>query len=165
VKSLNAVSPFDWNRLLRGRVEGRDQPVTEGLERAGFRLAFNDKPNAVISDYEKSAGITDLGYSLGVMISRDAVLTDVVWESPAFKAGLTPQTTLVAVNGLAYKAGVLKDAITKSGKDGTPIELLVRNQDHFRTVTVVCPGGLRYPHLEPVAGKADGLKAILGPAG
>ncbi len=54
VKGLNAVAPYDWNALLRTRVEGRDQPVTEGLERAGFRLVFNDKPNAVISDYEKS---------------------------------------------------------------------------------------------------------------
>jgi predicted metalloprotease with PDZ domain len=165
VKGLNAVAPHDWKAFLRGRVEGRNQPLTEGLERAGLRLTFSDKPNAVISDYEKSGGVTDLGYSLGVTISRDALLTEVVWESPAFKAGLTTQTTLVAVNGQAYKAGILKDAIAQSGKDGTPIELLVRNQDHFRTVTVTCPGGLRYPHLEPVAGKADGLKAILSPSG
>jgi predicted metalloprotease with PDZ domain len=97
------------------------------------------------------------------MISRDALLTEVVWESAAFKAGLTTQSTLIAVNGMSYKAGLLKDAITQSGKDGKPFELLVRNQDRYRTVTVSCPGGLRYPHLEPVAGKTDGLKAILSP--
>jgi predicted metalloprotease with PDZ domain len=163
VKGLSTVAPHDWSALLRSRVEGKDQPLTDGLERAGFRLVFSDKPNAVISDYEKSGGVTDLGYSLGVMISRDAVLTDVVWEGPAYKAGLTTQTTLIAVNGLAYKPGILKDAITQSGKDGKPFELLVRNQDRFRTVSITCPGGLRYPHLEPIEGKADGLKGILSP--
>jgi predicted metalloprotease with PDZ domain len=165
VKGLNAVAAYDWSGFLHDRVQGTGQPLTDGLERAGFRLTFNDKPNAVISDYEKADGLTDLTYSLGVMISRDAALTDVVWEGPAYKAGLTTQTTLVAVNGRAYSAAVLKDAITQSGKDGTPIALLVRNQDHFRTVSVNCPGGLRYPHLEPIAGGKDGLQPILKPSG
>ena len=113
------------------RVSGENQPQPEGLERAGFKLTFTDRPNAVISDYEKTDGVTDLAYSLGAMISRDALLTDVVWEGPAYKAGLTTQTTLVAVNGRVYSAAVLKDAITRSGKDGTPIALLVRNQDQL----------------------------------
>jgi predicted metalloprotease with PDZ domain len=165
VKGLNAIAAYDWDVFLKARVAGKDQPQPAGLERAGFNLTFSDQPNAVVSDYEKSDGSTDLAYSLGVRISRDAVLTDVVWESPAFKAGLTTQTTLVAVNGHAYKAGILKDAIKQSGKDGKPFELLVKNQDSFRTVTVSCPGGLRYPHLEPVAGKTDVLKAILSPSG
>ncbi|MEO8307420.1 MAG: peptidase M61 [Pseudomonadota bacterium] len=165
VNGLNAVAAYDWNAFLRARVAGTDQPLTQGLERAGFRLTFTDTPNAVISDYEKSGGVTDLGYSLGVMISREAVLTEVVWEGPAYKAGLTTQTTLIAVNGLSYKPAVLKDAIRQSGSDGKPIELLVRNQDRYRTVTVICPGGLRYPHLEPIAGKADAMKDILSPSG
>ncbi len=47
VKGLNAVAPHDWNALLRDRVQGKDQPLIENLERAGFRLAFTDKANAV----------------------------------------------------------------------------------------------------------------------
>jgi predicted metalloprotease with PDZ domain len=165
VKGLNAIAPYDWGAFLNARVAGENQPQPEGLQRAGFKLTFTDRPNAVITDYEKTDGVTDLAYSLGAMVSRDALLTDVVWEGPAFKAGLTTQTTLVAVNGRAYSAEVLKDAITRSGKDGTPIALLVRNQDHYRTVNVSCPGGLRYPHLEPIAGAKDGLQAILSPSG
>jgi hypothetical protein len=30
-------------------------------------------------------------------------------------------------------------------------------------VTVSCPLGLRYPHLVPIEGRADGLKALLAP--
>ena len=83
------------------------------------------------------------------------VLTEVVWDSPAFKAGLTTNTTLVAVNGRAYSAEILKAAITRSGREGVSFDLLVRNQDRYRTVTVSCPQGLQYPHLVPIEGKAD----------
>jgi predicted metalloprotease with PDZ domain len=163
VQALNAIAPFDWGPFLRARVEGTNQPLTEGLERAGFRLEFSDKPNSVISDYEKAGSFTELSYSLGVSISRDAVLTDVLWDGIAFKAGLTTNTTVVAVNGRSYSAEILKAAIARSGRDGTPIELLVRNQDLYRTVTVTCPQGLRYPHLVPIEGRVDGLKALLAP--
>ncbi|MEY2853959.1 MAG: hypothetical protein RL030_1091, partial [Pseudomonadota bacterium] len=46
---------------------------------------------------------------------------------------------------------------------GKPIELLVRNQDRFRTVAIDYRGGLQYPHLVPVEGRPDGLAAVLSP--
>ena len=52
VKALNAVAPFDWN-LCCVRVE-RQGPARDGRPGRRVRLVFNDKPNAVISDYEKS---------------------------------------------------------------------------------------------------------------
>lgn len=165
VRTLNGIAASDWGAFLRSRVEETSQPVLEGLERAGFRLEYSDKPNSVISDYEKAGGTTELVYSLGVTISRDALLTEVIWDSPAFKAGLTTNTTVVAVNGRTYSAELLKSAITRSGKEGVSFDLLVRNQDRFRTVTISCPQGLQYPHLVPVEGKADGLQAILDPTG
>jgi predicted metalloprotease with PDZ domain len=165
VRTLNGIVAHDWGSFLRGYVEGTSQSITEGLERAGVRLVFNDKPNATISDYEKAAGSTELVYSLGVTISREANLTEVVWDSPAFKAGLTTNTTLVAVNGRAYSAEILKAAIARSGREGVSFDLLVRNQDRFRTVTVSCPQGLQYPHLVPIEGRTDVLKALLAPTG
>ena len=163
VRTLNGLAAYDWNSFLRGYVEGTSQSISDGLERAGVRLVFNDKPNATISDYEKAGGFTELVYSLGVTISRDAVLTEVVWDSPAFRAGLTTNTTLVAVNGRTYSAEILKAAITRSGREGVSFDLLVRNQDRYRTVTVSCPQGLQYPHLVPIEDKVDALKAVLAP--
>ena len=98
-----------------------------------------------------------------MVVSRDNVLTEVVWDSPAFKAGLTTNTTLVAVNGRAYSSELLKDAITQAKDGGKPIELLVRKQDLFRTVTIDYRGGLQYPHLVPIEGRADGLAPVLAP--
>ncbi|MEY2855047.1 MAG: hypothetical protein RL030_2179 [Pseudomonadota bacterium] len=162
VRSLNKVAPFDWARFLRDRVTGLDQPVLQGVERAGYRLVYGDKPNAATRDIEKTARATDLSYSVGIVVSRDNALTEVVWDGPAFKAGLTTNTTLIAVNGRAYSAELMKDAIT-AAKDGKPIELLVRNQDRFRAVTIDYRGGLQYPHLVPIEGRQDGLTAVLSP--
>jgi predicted metalloprotease with PDZ domain len=163
VRSLNRVAAFDWAGFLHARVTGTDQPLLQGLERAGYRLAYDDKPNAVTKDVEKASRATDLGYSLGIVVSRDNVLTEVVWDSPAFNAGLTTNTTLVAVNGRATSGEVLKAAVTRAKEDGTPIELLVRNGDRFRTVQIDYRGGLVYPHLVPIEGRRDGLVPILAP--
>ena len=51
-----------------------------------------------------------------------------------------------AVNGKAYSAEVIQDAITKA-KDGTPIELLVKRGEDYRTVSIDYTGGLRWPWL------------------
>jgi predicted metalloprotease with PDZ domain len=164
VRTLNGIAAYDWETFLRDYVQGNGQSITDLLARAGVRLEFTDKPNATISDYEKAGGSTELVYSLGVTVSRDAMLTEVVWDSPAFKAGLTTNTTLVAVNGRAYSAEILKAAISRSGREGASFELLVRNQDRYRTVTVTCPQGLQYPHLVPIEGRTNVLRTLLAPA-
>jgi predicted metalloprotease with PDZ domain len=163
VRALNAVAPFDWGRWLRERTTALNQPLLEGLERAGFRMEFSAEPNKAIADVEKSARRTDLSYSLGVVISRDAVLTEVVWDSPAFKAGLATNTTLIAVNGRAYSAELIKRAITEAAAGGALVELIVKQQDRYRTLTLDYRGGLRYPHLAPVAGRQDGLTTLFAP--
>ncbi len=83
-----------------------------------------------------------------------------VWDSPAFNAGVAKGMTLVAVNGRAYKPEFLKDAII-AGKDGTPIELLLKNYDLYRSVKIDYRGGLQYPHLERIDGTPDRLDEIL----
>jgi predicted metalloprotease with PDZ domain len=71
-----------------------------------------------------------------------------MWDSPAFKAKLTESTQILAVNGIAYTAEVLKEAV-RSAKDAkSPIELIVKTGDRFRVVALDYHGGLRYPHLE-----------------
>jgi predicted metalloprotease with PDZ domain len=162
-RALNAVAPYEWEKFLRERISGIRQPLLEGVERAGFRLVFNDKPNKSIADGEKSARRTDLSYSLGVVINRDGLLTEVVWDGPAFKVGLTTNTSLVAVNGHTYSADLLKRAITEAASGGPLVELIVKRQDQYRTVTLDYRGGLRYPHFEPIAGRPDGIATLLAP--
>ena len=44
-----------------------------------------------------------------------------------------------------------------------PLELLVENNDHYRSYRVDYHGGERYPHLEREASKPDMLEQILAP--
>lgn len=163
VRALDQVAPMDWYSFLRTRVATTRQPVLDGLERAGYRLVYNDKPNLVLADSEKSSNRTDLAWSLGLVMSKDNVLTDVLWGGPAFRAGLTAATTVVAVNGRAITADRLRAAVTAAATGGPLVELIVKNGDQFRTVTIDYRDGLRYPHLEPVAGREDRLSKLLAP--
>ena len=86
-----------------------------------------------------------------------------LWDSPAFKAGLAAGETLIAVNMEAYKDEKLAAAVV-ANKDGhAPVQLLIRDDDRFRTVTIDWRGGLRYPTLERTGGTADRLSAIYAP--
>ena len=83
------------------------------------------------------------------------------WDGPAFKAGVAPGGTLIAVNGHAYKPEALADEITAAKSGKTPIALLIKDQDDYRTVQVDYRNGLQYPHLERVAGTPDYLSTII----
>ena len=164
VKALNAVEPYDWASFLRTRLDGHGPGAPlDGLARGGYRLVFTDTP----SDYHKQAMALrknqDFNYSLGFSVGSGDVLTAVIWDSPAFKAGLNLGTKLVAVNGIAYDADRLKEDLTAAKANHRPIELLVQNGDHYRTVVIPYNGGLRYPHLEKVGTGPAALDAILTP--
>ena len=162
VKALNATEPYDWAAFLRARLDGHAAGAPlDGLARGGYRLTYTDTP----SDYEKSGlalrKYEDFTYSLGFNVGKDKKLTGVLWDSPAFKEGLTVGAELIAVDGIAYDPDRLKEAITAAKSNGKAIDLLVRTTDHYRTVSIAYHGGLRYPHLEKVGTGDASLDAIL----
>jgi predicted metalloprotease with PDZ domain len=163
-RTLNAVQPFDWAGFLKTRLEshGPGAPL-DGVTRGGYRLVYTDTPSDYAKSNETRRKITDLAWSLGFTVGKDNTLVDVLWEGPAFKAGLTQGTTLVAVNGIAYEGDRLKEAV-KAAKGGSqPIEILVKYGDRYRTVRIDYHDGLRYPHLERTAGTPARLDDILAP--
>lgn len=99
------------------------------------------------------------------MLGKDATVTDVMWDSAAFKAGLVEGTQIVAVNGNSYDADELKEAIRAGKYAKAPLELLVKEKDHFRNLMIDYHGGLRYPTLERVEGQPALLDDILAPRG
>jgi predicted metalloprotease with PDZ domain len=162
--ALNKVEPYDWAGFLRARIiDVAPKPPLDGLARGGWRLAFTDTPTDYWKQSEARRRNVDLSYSLGLAVARDGAVEGVLWDSPAFKAGLTTGGKIVAVNGIAFDPDDLKQAITAAKGGAEPIQLLVQTGDHFRTVPVDYHGGLRYPRLERIAGKPDRLSAILAP--
>jgi predicted metalloprotease with PDZ domain len=164
VKALNAVQPLDWASFLRSRLDGHGPGAPlDGLARAGWKLVYTDKQTDYLKAQEeqsKSAGFT---YSLGFSVGAEGKIEGVQWDGPAFRAGVSGNTTLLAVNGRAYKAEVLRAAITTARDGKAPIELLVKKGNLFRTVALDYHDGLKYPRLERIAGVPDRLEAILQP--
>jgi predicted metalloprotease with PDZ domain len=162
VATLNGVQPYDWASLLKARLYGHAAGAPlDGLERGGYRLVYTDTPSTFQKNAESQRKSTDLTYSLGFSLGKDGAITGVQWDGPAFKAGLTIGAQIVAVDGKAYDADALKAAI-KAAKGGTtPIALLIKKDDVYQTVAIDYHDGLRYPHLERIAGTPALLDDIL----
>jgi predicted metalloprotease with PDZ domain len=101
--------------------------------------------------------------SLGFSVKADGGLDNVWWDGPAFKAGITPDMQLQAVNDQKYAAGGLREIILAAEKTKEPIKLLLKRGDEFVTISVDYHGGMRYPHLERVEATPDRLDEILAP--
>ncbi len=164
VKALNAVAPYDWATFLRARLDshGPGAPL-DGITRGGYKLVYTDTPSGYFKDAEARRKITDLTYSLGMTVAAEGKLSDVLWDGPAFKAGVTVGTQIIAIDGTTYDGDLLKRVIKDASKSSAAIELLVKNGDRFRTVKIDYHDGLRYPHLERVGSAPASLDQILSP--
>jgi len=165
VATLNSVQPHDWQTFLETRFNQPGQPApVRGIEAAGYRLVWKEEPNPYEKARMADAKSLALTWSLGLTIDKDGKVTATQWDSPAFNAGIVTGAKIVAVNGTAYEADVMRKAIT-AARTGGPLDLLVQRGDRFQTVAVAWRGGLRWPWLErKAAGKAPtGLDLLLAP--
>jgi len=161
VRTLNQVQTNDWGAFLHARLENvSDHAPLEGFARGGYRLVYTNTPSDWFKSNEKARKITDLTYSIGLVLGKEGEMTEVAWDSPDFKAGLTVGTKLIAVNGRALDNDHLKAAI-KSKK--SPLSLLVKTGDVYRTVDLNYDAGLRYPKLEKTGSGPSTLDALLAP--
>ncbi|MDE3032807.1 MAG: M61 family metallopeptidase, partial [Acidobacteriota bacterium] len=161
VKALDSLEPFGWAAFLRDRLDGHG-PWIHGFEAHGWKLVYTDKPSAEAKAMEAARHGVDLTYSLGLSVAPTGALVDVLWDGPAFKAGLAPGMSLVAVNGHAFSADALRAAVTAAAQDPrATIALLVKNFDEFKTIQVAYHGGLQYPHLVRDPSRPDTLTDLL----
>ncbi|KTF67816.1 hypothetical protein ATB93_16670 [Sphingomonas sp. WG] len=161
VAALEQLAPFDWHSFFVPKVDGKHEGAPlAGIERGGYRLVYRTEPSAYWANMERIAGNLNLSFSLGFTVGEDGVLREVLWEGPAFAAGLTAGSALVEVAGEPFSPEVLRHAVAAARG---PLELLVRTGKRERRVTIAdCPGH-RYPHLAPLDLPARRLDAILRP--
>src|SRR5258706_2769143 len=101
VVALNKVQPHDWAAFLRARLDGHGPGAPlDGLVRGGYKLVYTDTPTDYFRSGELRRSSSDLTYSLGLVVDKDARLTQVLWDGPAFKAGLTVSTQIISVDGM-----------------------------------------------------------------
>jgi predicted metalloprotease with PDZ domain len=164
VANLNQVVPYDWAKFLHERVYDVQSHVdVEGIEQGGWKLVYTDKPNeyeeARFSAFSRGQSGENVWYSLGLRLDKEGAIGDVRVGSPADAAKLAPGEKIIAVNGNVYSGDAIKDAV-RATKTGGPMDLIVQNDTHVRTIAIDYHDGERYPHLERIEGTPDYLDEI-----
>jgi predicted metalloprotease with PDZ domain len=163
IEALGALAPYDWDGFFTDQLEGkREGTQLDGIARGGYRLVYRDTPSDFTLSSDLVFGSTALTFSIGLAVAGGGVLTDILWDGPAFAAGLTVGSEIVAVGGRKFSPDILKQAVTDSRENGS-VDLLVRSGQHVRDVRIAYDGGHRYPHLERVEGTRARLDQILAP--
>lgn len=163
-RTLNDVVPFDWKAyLVKRTTETGERAPLGGLTGNGYTLVYTDEPTPWYKSDEKFREQTNLRYSVGLVLGKGSAIAEVLWDSPAFDAGLDLGDELVAVNGMAFSAQRLKDAIKWAKTAKGPIRLIVKSGDRYRDVAIDYHGGLRYPRLEKTGEGEVGLDRLLQP--
>jgi predicted metalloprotease with PDZ domain len=165
VAALNAVQPNDWAGFLNQRLRSTEaRAPLGGIERSGWKLTYDDVRSDFWKAREDTRKITDLTYSIGILINNDdATIGDVRYGGPAQKAGIAPSVKLIAVNTRQYTVTALREAVAKTATDAKPLELLVKNGEFYQTFHIDYHGGEKYPHLTRDPATPDLLTAILAP--
>jgi predicted metalloprotease with PDZ domain len=160
--TLNALAPSDWKSFFQLHLlTHHTADVMTGLTGAGWRLTYTSAPTEAFLQQQTEAGVTDLTTSVGFQITDNGVIKSVLWNGPAFRAGIAPTAQVTEVNGRAFTPELLLSAIRSSTQ--TKIRLSVKMGASDQELFIPYEGSLRYPHLERIPGTQDFLTPLLAP--
>lgn len=164
VKALNQITRYDWTKFLRDRLNtyGPGAPMG-GIINGGWKLIYNDQRSEFTKAMKDVRNRVDARFSIGLSLDDKGQIFDVIMNSAAWKAGIAPGSTLLAVNGRKYTPEILSDALAESVHSKAPLELLVSNGDFYKTHAIDYHGGEKYAHLVRDESKPDVLSEILKP--
>jgi len=161
--ALGAVAPYDWRTFFAERVDRvRAAPPLAGVEAGGWTVDVAAEPGPLAKATAAASGTTNLKGSLGLSLSRENLVVDVVPGSPADRAAVPAGAKLLGVNGRALSKERLEDALAATAK-GVPVELLLLDADFFISAKLDYRGGPRYPALKRDPARPDLLSAIAAP--
>ncbi len=164
VAALNQVAPYEWAKFLRERLDSKSAHAPlGGIENGGWKLIYNDQKNATMDAAEKSGNGLDLGFSLGMLATKEGVVRDVIPGSPAYAAGLGPGMKVIAVNGRKWSKDVMRAALRLAKSSQQPIAFLAENGEYYSTYNVNYHEGEKYPHLVRNDAQPDTLDDIVRP--
>ena len=160
--TMNKLAPADWKTFLNQHLfTHASSDAIAGLARAGWQLIYTSVPTETFLQDEADAGVINLDDSIGAQFRPNGSVRSVMWNSPAFRAGLAPDISVVAVNGQPLSSAVLLSAIADSAS--TPLRLTLQDGETHRDAIVFYAGPLRYPHLERIPNTPDRLTSLLAP--
>jgi predicted metalloprotease with PDZ domain len=164
VAGLNAVQPYDWAEFLRTRVQmvAPHAPLG-GIEKGGWKLIYDGTRSDLWRGYEDERKYADLMFSIGLVVREDGGVSDVAYDGPAKRAGISPENRIVAIDHRQFSTGILREAVQRTAKDSRGIDLLIKSGEYYSVHHIDYQGGEKYPHLVRDESKPDLLSDITKP--
>jgi predicted metalloprotease with PDZ domain len=168
VADLNAAVPYDWATFLHERIDDINPHADlDGIERGGYKLAFQAEPSAteqaITRAHSRYQRGMDYWYSIGLRINDSGEIEDVRWDGPADKARLAPGEKIIAVDGRIFSADALHSAIRAAKGNAEQIHLIVQADSFVNMADIDYHDGERYPVLVRVDSTPDYLDDITRP--
>ena len=160
--ALNKIAPYDWARLLRERLDSKSPHAPlGGIENGGWKLVYNDQKNATMEAAEKSGDALDLSFSLGMILTKDGDVRDVIPGTPAYSAGLGPGMKVIGVNGRKWSKDNMRAALRAGVQSKQPMAIIAENADYLNSYQIDYHKGEQYPHLVRDSARPDILTEIV----
>lgn len=160
IKTLNDIAPYDWAGFFQKYVDSTTRETPKGgFILGGYKLVYGEEPGAITKASEGANKIVDQSFGIGLIVKSDGEISNVIWDSAAFKAGLVTGAKILSINGDEYSADVWKAAI----KAKQPVQIILKQDKYYRTLTLDYSGGLRYPRLEKTGEGEGSLDKLLKP--
>lgn len=164
VAALNQVAAYDWTKLLRDRLDSKAAHAPlGGIENDGWKLVYTGQKNATMEAAEKTRNMLDLSFSVGMIVTKEGDVRDVIPGMPAYAAGLAPGMKIIAVNGRKWSKDVMRAALRSGTHGQQALAILAENAEYYSTYQVDYHGGERYPHLVRNDGQPDLLDENIKP--
>lgn len=162
VNALNEIAPYDWRGFWTERLTTHAvHAPLGGIESSGWKLTYDENPSEMMSAAGAMYHFIPAAMVLGLNLRDDGGVNDTIHDEIAAKAGIGPGMKVIAVNGRRFSPEVLRDAIRAAKNSSATIDLLVENDDYFKTYKLDYHGGEMYPHLTRDESKPDLLSEIL----
>ncbi|HEV2399687.1 MAG TPA: M61 family peptidase [Candidatus Sulfotelmatobacter sp.] len=162
VNALNQIVPYDWRGFWNERLTTHaPHAPLGGIEGSGWKLSYDETPSEMMSSAAGMFRFVPAAMALGLNLRDDGGIVDTIEGEVAAKAGIGPGMKVVAVNGRRFSPDVLRDAIKAAKNSSVTVDLLVENDDYYKTYKLDYHGGEKYPHLVRDESKPDLLSEIL----
>lgn len=165
VAALKAIHPDpDWDALVRDRIERpvADLDLSWLLKMTGYELRYEAEPTALRQRRAAKEEGVNLRTSLGLRLTKDGTITEIIPGSPADDAGAKFTSKVIGVDGWVFTPARLIEAVKRS-PESKRVELLTVFDDKLETLAIEYDQGPREPRLVRVEGAPDLLEKIGAP--
>ena len=158
VRALQRAQTHDWDSFVQSRFYAPPAGLpTAGLEAAGWKLAFTDKP-------DKAAMVFPGDYrdSLGLMLAPTGRIAVVLENSIADRAGLEDGMVVMLVNGAKFTPAAFQEAL-RATRESHVLQVQVSDGGQVKTLRIEGLQGEQFPVLARISKVPDLLQAITAP--